>query len=80
MGHTDLWEQTLWLGERAGEMVQVKWVASHLDAEGNEVAEAAGPQGQELPPKYPAPVVRTAEGCGVPPPPGRPAYAHPLSP
>ena len=36
--HRDLWEQILWLHEGAGELLQIRWVPSHLKVEGNEGA------------------------------------------
>ena len=37
--HRDLWERTLWLRKEAGDLLQVRWVPSHLNVKGNEDAD-----------------------------------------
>ena len=50
VGHRDLWEHILWLREDAGDLLQLRWVPSHLNVEGNEEAGEVANQGRELHP------------------------------
>ena len=47
VGHRDLWEHIFWLREGAGDLLQLRWVPSHLNVEGNEEADALACQGRE---------------------------------
>ena len=40
VGHKDLWEPILWLWEQAGALVQLHWVPSHFNMQGNKGADA----------------------------------------
>ena len=48
VGHRDLWGHILWLREGAGDKLQLRWVPSHLNALGNEVADELAEQGRQL--------------------------------
>ena len=48
VGHRDLWEQIDLLRRMGGEQLQVRWVPSHLDVEGNEAADELAGKGREL--------------------------------
>ena len=50
VGHRDLWEQILWLPGEAGDLLQVRWVPSHLGAQGNEGANVVAERGRVLHP------------------------------
>ena len=48
VGHRDLWEQIDLPRRMGGEQLQVRWVPSHLDVEGNEAADELAGKGREL--------------------------------
>ena len=50
VGHRDLWEHIDWLRGEAGDMLQVRWVPSHLGVAGNEAADELAGQGRGLHP------------------------------
>ena len=50
VGHRDLWGQILWLREEAGDLLQVRWVPSHLGAKGNEGTDVLAEKGREMHP------------------------------
>ena len=50
VGHRDLWEQIDLLRGMGGEQLQVRWVPSHLNVEGNEAADELAGKGRELHP------------------------------
>ena len=56
VGHRDLWEQIDLLRRMGGEQLQVRWVPSHLDVEGNEAADELAGKGRELHPNNPLPL------------------------
>ena len=50
VGHRDLWEHILWLREGAGDLLQLRWVPSHLNVPGNDAANELAEQGRCLHP------------------------------
>ena len=50
VGHRDLWEQIDLLRRMGREQLQVRWVPSHLDVEGNEAADELAGKDRELHP------------------------------
>ena len=50
VGHRDLWEQILWLPGEAGDLLQVRWMPSHLGVKGNEGADVLAERGRGLHP------------------------------
>ena len=50
VGHRDLWEHIDWQRGEAGDMLQARWVPSHLGVARNEAADELAGQGRELHP------------------------------
>ena len=52
MGHHNLWGQSLWEQDSAGAEVQVRWVPSHLQGQGNTSADPLAECGREPHPNH----------------------------